>query len=87
MVLVLSSITVMNLVFDLIILCLGVFAYIKMKKKQAMGACIGIGFGFFAISYILTILGYGSLNIVLIPLRVLGYLSVIAGLYMYLIKR
>jgi hypothetical protein len=77
----------MNLVFDLIILCLGVFAYIKMKKKQAMGACIGIGFGFFAISYILTILGYGSLNIVLIPLRVLGYLSVIAGLYMYLIKR
>lgn len=86
MVLVLSLITIMNLIFDLIILCLGLFAYAKMKKKQAIGACIGIGFGFFAVSYILTIFGYGS-NTVLIPLRVLGYLSVIVGLYLYLVKR
>jgi hypothetical protein len=77
----------MNLIFDLIILCLGVLAYEKTKRKSAIGLCIGIGFAFFAISYVITILGYGSVNAVLIPLRVLGYLSVIVGLYLDLTKK
>ncbi len=78
MVLVLDPITVLNLVFDLIIVGLGAFAYFKLKS--AVGGLISVGFGFFAISYVLTILGYGSATTVLVPLRVLGYLSVIAAL-------
>lgn len=85
MALVFDPVTVMNLIFDLIILCLGVFAYVKMKGKA--GLVIGAGFAFFAISYIITILGYGSMTTVLIPLRVIGYLSVIAGMYLYLKER
>ncbi|MGD0718218.1 MAG: hypothetical protein ABSA15_01355 [Thermoplasmata archaeon] len=76
--LVLDPITVLNLVFDLIIVGLGAFAYVKLKS--IVGGLIGVGFGFFATSYILTILGYGSSTVVLVPLRVLGYLCVIGGL-------
>lgn len=86
MTLVLDPITIMNLIFDLIILCLGIFAYKKLKNGTA-GLTIGIGFAFFAISYVITILGYGSITTVLIPLRVLGYLSIICGMYLYLTKR
>jgi len=85
MALVFDPVTVMNLIFDLIILCLGVFAYMRMKGKA--GLVVGLGFAFFAVSYIITLLGYGSMTTVLIPLRVLGYLSVIGGLYLYLKKR
>jgi hypothetical protein len=85
MALVLDPVTLLNLIFDLIILCLGVFAYVKIKGTA--GLVIGIGFAFFAISYVITILGYGSLTTVLVPLRVIGYLSVIGGLYLYLKKR
>ncbi len=85
MALVFDPVTVMNLIFDLVILCLGVFAYVKMKGVA--GLVVGVGFGFFAVSYIITILGFGSLTTVLVPLRVIGYLSVIAGLYLYLKKR
>lgn len=80
-----DPVTVMNLVFDLIILCLGVYSYKKVKGSA--GSVVGIGFGFFAISYVITILGFGSVTAALIPLRILGYLSVIGGMYLYLEKR
>lgn len=80
--LVVDPITVLNLAFDLVILGLGLFAYIK--GKATMGGLVALGFGFFAISYILTILGYGSSTTLLLPLRVLGYVSVIAGVVVLL---
>ena len=80
-----DPVVVMNLIFDLIILCFGVFTY--LKSEGLAGLVIGIGFAFFAISYVITILGYGDMTTVLIPLRILGYLSVISSLYLYLKKR
>lgn len=80
--LVYDPIVVLNLVFDLIILGLGLYAYARVRLTGA--ALIGVGFGFYAISYILTILGYGSSTLLLLPIRVLGYLSVIAGLALIL---
>lgn len=76
--LVYDPITVLNLTFDLIILALGAVAY--FKAKTGVGGLIGLGFAFFAASYILTILGYGSATLLLLPLRVIGYASVIAAL-------
>ena len=76
--LVLDPIVVLNLAFDLIVLGLGAFLYVR--AGMAVGGLVGLGFAFFAVSYILTILGYGGSNALLLPLRVLGYVSVIAGL-------
>ena len=84
MVIVWDPVAFTNLVFDLVILCLGIYAY--NRKKGVIGLYVGAAFGLFAISYAITILGYGSAAAVLIPLRILGYLFVIVGLIL-LIRR
>jgi len=75
--LVLDPIIVMNLLFDLGILFLSFIVY-KVQKGPLV-LWVGIAFTIFALSYALTILGFGSQTI-LIPLRAIGYLSVISGL-------
>jgi hypothetical protein len=80
-----SIVTVINLAFDLAIICFGIFA--SKRRKSAIGFWIGAGFCMFAISYVITILGYGSVNSVLVPLRAIGYLAVIAGLYLFAMKK
>jgi hypothetical protein len=77
-----DPVAITNLVFDLVILYLGIYAY--NRKKGVIGLCVGAAFGLFAISYVITILGYGSATVVLVPLRILGYLSVIIGLILLL---
>lgn len=74
---VLDPVIVLNLLFDLAILFLSVFVY--KEKKAPLVLWVAIAFCIFAISYVLTILGFGSQTI-LIPLRAIGYLSVLAGL-------
>jgi len=78
MVIVWDTVAFTNLVFDFVILCLGVYAY--NRKKGVIGLYVGAAFGLFAISYVITLLGYGSTVAVLIPLRILGYIFVIIGL-------
>lgn len=75
--LVLDPVIVLNLLFDLAILFLSIFVY--KEKKGPLVLWVTIAFCIFAISYVLTILGFGSQTI-LIPLRAIGYLSVLAGL-------
>lgn len=85
MVYVLTETVVMNVVLTLAILILGVWTY--MKKRSMLSLYIGIGFGIFAISHVLTLLGYGSVAMVILPLRALGYLVVIAGLLVRVTRR
>lgn len=75
--LVLDPVVVLNLLFDLGILFLSIFVY--KRKRGPLVLWVGIAFCIFAVSYLLTILGLGSQTI-LIPLRAIGYLSVMAGL-------
>ena len=74
----------MNLLFDVVIVSLGFYAY--SKKRGAPLLWIALGFCFFAISYVLTILGFGA-SLILIPLRAVGYLSIMAGLVHYIQQR
>ena len=67
----------MNLLFDLVILALSFMAY--KERKSPLLLWLGIAFCLFAVSYVLTILGVAS-TLALVPLRAVGYLSVIAGL-------
>jgi hypothetical protein len=74
----------MNLVFDVVIVLLSAYAY--LRKRGALLLWIAVAFGFFAISYVLTILAVGG-SLILIPLRAVGYLSIIAGVALHSIQR
>ena len=74
------EITIVNLILAVIILVLGIWAYGKKKTDAAL--LIGIAFGLFAISHLLTLLGLsGTLNTLLIVIRILGYLTAIFAVY------
>ena len=72
-----DPVTALNLLFDLIIFLLGLFVY--REKKGVLPLWVAVAFLLFAVSYALTIIGVGS-SLILIPIRTLGYLSVIVGL-------
>jgi len=74
----------MNLLFDVVIVLLGAYAY--GKKRGTLVLWITVTFCFFAASYVLTILGWGS-SLILIPLRTVGYLSIIAGLVLHYVQQ
>jgi hypothetical protein len=74
------EITIINLILAVIILALGIWAYGKKKADAAL--LVGIAFGLFAVSHLLTLLGLaGTLHILLIIIRILGYLTAIFAVY------
>lgn len=84
MVLDLDPIVATNLILAASILILGVWIY--ERRKETLALFVAAGFGLFAVSHALTFLGYGDLQTVIIPIRALGYLAVIAGLIVLLLR-
>jgi hypothetical protein len=67
--------TVINLSFGVIILVLGIVGYIRSKETWILW--IGIAFGFFAVSHLLTLLGLKeTMAALLLAIRIVGYLIV-----------
>jgi hypothetical protein len=80
------EITLVNLILCVIILGLGIWAY--SKKKGDVPLYIGIAFGLFAISHLITIIGMAAaLTVFLIVIRLIAYLLVIFALYRIVIKK
>ena len=78
--------TSINLVLCIVILALGIWAFIK--KKWDVPLYIGIAFGLFAISHALTLAGLAaSLDAFIIVIRIIGYLLVIVALCRILMKK
>ena len=73
----LDAVVLLNLTFDVVIALLAVF--FNQKTKNTLGAWIAGGFALFAVSYLLTIADITS-SWVLVPIRAVGYLSVVLGL-------
>jgi hypothetical protein len=72
-------ITIMNLVFCVIILVLGVKKYKDTGVKAFI--FVGLGFTMFGISHAVSLMGYaGMLKAELVVIRSAGYILVIAGL-------
>jgi hypothetical protein len=80
----LDPVVALNLLFDVIIILLAIYAY--SRKKNILPLWLTLGFCFFALSYVMTILGITS-SLILLPLRAIGYLSIIAGLALQIQKR
>jgi len=75
-----DPITTVNLVLCIIILVLGVWGY--NKKKDQVPRYIGIAFGLFGISHLMTILDLkDALTSFLVIIRVLAYLIVVFAVY------
>jgi hypothetical protein len=80
------EITLVNLILCVIILGLGIWAY--NKKKGDVPLYIGIAFGLFAVSHLITIIGLATaLTIFLIVIRLIAYLLVIFALYRIVAKK
>lgn len=76
----LNPVSLVNVVLCAIILMVGYLCYNKNKNKEVL--YIGIAFGIFGISHVLTLLGLvRSLESVLISIRMLAYLMVVFSLY------
>jgi uncharacterized membrane protein (UPF0136 family) len=81
-----DSIAIVNLILSIVILVLGIWAY--TKKKGVVPLYIGIAFGLFAISHLLTLLGLAaSLTVFLIIIRLAAYLLVVFAVYQILTKK
>ena len=75
-----------NFVLCIVILILGIWAYAKKKGDAAL--YIGIAFGLFAVSHLMTLLGLAaSLTVFLIVIRLIAYLLVVFALCVKLAKR
>ena len=72
-----DPVTVMNLFFDLVIFLLALLVY--KQKKWVLPLWVAVAFLLFGFSYALTIAGVGN-SLILVPIRAVGYLSVIVGL-------
>ena len=71
---------VINTVLCIIIVILGCLTYRKNQKMPAL--FIGISFGIFGVSHILTMIGFGeSLMNFLVAIRAIAYLLVVFALF------
>ena len=72
----LDPVTVVNFLLAVIILLLGIFEY--KKSSDTMVLLIGTAFGLFALSHLLTLLGYAAaFDWFIIVIRIIAYLVVI----------
>lgn len=75
-----DSIVEVNLALCIIIFILGLIGF--RKRKDPVPLYIGIAFGFFGVSHLITILGYKDmLTTFLIIIRTVAYLTIILALY------
>ncbi len=80
------AITIINLVLCVIILCIGIWGY--SKKKSDVALYIGMAFGLFGVSHLLTLLGMAAaMDTILIIVRLLAYLLVVFALYTMVVKK
>ena len=75
----LDPVTILNLIFCIIIVCLGYYGY--SKKESSIALYIAITFGLFGIAHLAIILGVESSHPLILIVRSLGYLVIIYALY------
>jgi hypothetical protein len=77
-----DPIVLINLIFCIIILCLGITSYIKMRRLWPL--LIGVAFGLFGLSHLFTIIGIDeSQETVMLVTRIIGYGLTLAAIYWY----
>lgn len=79
-------VALLNLIFTIIVFALGIWGY--TRKRNDVLLYIGIAYGIFALSHLLTVLGFAvSLTVLLIIIRIIAYLLLILGVYKLAVKK
>jgi len=72
----------LNLIFCVITLALGITGHLKMKRMWPL--LLGIAFAFFGVSHLFTIIGIEeSQEVVMVVTRIIGYLLTLWVIYWY----
>ena len=72
--------TLMNFIFGVIILILGLWVF--RLKKYTLALYVALGFGLFAVSWLEVLLGaVSSSNISIVLIRAVGYLVIVFALF------
>jgi uncharacterized membrane protein YhfC len=75
-----------NLILSLIVFILGIWAYAAVKSRSAL--YVGIAFGLFAITHLLSMLGLAAmLSVLIIIVRIIAYVIVMYAIYILLAKK
>ncbi len=75
-----DAVTLVNFLLCATILATGYWAY--RRNKDIVPLCVGVAFGFFAVSHMITLAGMAdSLSAFLIVIRIFAYISVLYALY------
>ena len=75
-----DTVTLVNFLLCAIILATGYWAY--RRNKDIVPLCVGVAFGFFAVSHVITLAGMAEpLSAPLIVIRIFAYISVLYALY------
>lgn len=80
MAMIFDAVTVLNLLFCIIIVGLGYWAY--RYKGVRFALYIAISFGLFAITHIAILMGFKSSGVPILVIRSLAYLVIIYALYL-----
>jgi len=81
-----DMVTLSNLILSTIILIMGIWEYTRNQARSVL--YIGIAFGLFAVTHLLSLLGLAAtLSAFILVIRVLGYLIVIYALYIIMAKK
>ena len=81
-----DAVVLVNLILCVVIVVLGVWEYTRTKSRVAL--YVGVAFGLFGISHLLTLLRLaGGLIAPLIIIRFLAYLTVVYALYINITKK
>ncbi len=81
-----DAVVLVNLILCVVIVVLGVWEYTRTKSRVAL--YVGVAFGLFGISHLLTLLGLAKdLIVPLIIIRFLAYMTVIYALYINITKK
>lgn len=74
-----DPLTTLNVIFCIVIVALGYWAYHKNNNRTAI--FVSVAFGLFGISHMAILLGYASSEIPLMFIRTFAYIVIIYALY------
>jgi hypothetical protein len=81
-----DTLTFVNLILCVAILAFGIISW--QRAKANIGLYVGIAFGLFGLTHLLSLLGTGdTLNTVLIVIRIIAYLLIILALFFAAYKK
>ncbi len=80
------AVTIVNLILCVVILILGIWGY--AAKKNSIPLFIGIAFGLFGLTHLLSLVGLAAdLSTFFIVVRLIAYLLVVAALFRLILQK